>query len=124
MWHSETDLSAKEASKLYLRLCKQESVPAEQHGHVAAFHSELCGRYPEIDTLPEEEVDTCPWSYAHDKPGFHVIMCLNYGGELEIASQFVMDLAAKHGLVCFDPQGPNVYLPPDLKPGRSRFRFW
>ena len=124
VWQSETVLSAKEALSLYLKLCKQEWIPTEHHHDVAAFYSELCNRYPEIDTLPEDQLDRCPWSCAHDRSGLHVIMCMNYGDELEKAAQFVTDLAAKHGLICFDPQGPNVYLPPNPKPKRSRFRFW
>jgi hypothetical protein len=69
---------------------------------------------PEIDTLPDDELDRCPWSCAHDRSGHHIIMCLNYGDQLQ----------ARHDLLCFDPQGPNVYLPPGLKPKRSRFQLW
>jgi hypothetical protein len=51
-------------------------------------------------------------------------MCLNYGDQLQEAALFVIKLAARHDLICFDPQGPNVYLPPGLKPKRSRFQLW
>jgi hypothetical protein len=126
VWHSEAALSQKEALEVYRKLCKQEWIPTGQHPSIAAFYDDLCGRYPEIDTLPEAEVDSCPWSCAHDKSGLHVIMCMNYGDELETAAQFIMEIAAKHGLICFDPQGPNVHLPPDMTapPKRTRFRFW
>jgi hypothetical protein len=124
VWHGDTVLSVKEASAVYLRLCKQKWIPTERHPSVDAFYGELCGRYPEIDTLPEDEADECPWSCAHDRSGLHVIICMNYGEHLGEAAQFVIDLAATHRLICFDPQGPNLYLPPNLKPKRSRFRFW
>src|ERR1035438_7243682 len=78
---------------------------------------------PEIDTLPDDELDRCPWSCAHDRSGHPIIMCLNYGDQLQEAALFVINLAARHDLICFDPQGPNVYLPPGLKPKRSRFQL-
>lgn len=124
VWQWDTELSAKEALKLYQKLCTQECVPSEQSPNVAAFYTELCARYPEIDDLPEEEVDGCPWSCAHDKSGQHLIMCMNYGDSLESTAQWIIGLAAKHNLVCFDPQGTNVYQPPNLKPKRSGFKFW
>ena len=58
-------------------------MPTERDQAVEAFYTELTGRYPEIDTLPEDKLDSCPWSCAHDKSGFYVIMGLNYGGRLE-----------------------------------------
>jgi len=124
VWHSETALSANEALKPYRKLCKSEWVPTGQQPSVAPFYAELCDRYPEIDALTEEELDSCPWSCAHDKSGLHVITCMNSGNELEGAAKFVIDLAAKHQLICFDPQGPNVYVLADLKTKPSRFRFW
>jgi hypothetical protein len=120
LWHSETAISRDEALKLYGALCKREWMPTGEHPGVVAFYQELCSRYPEIDTLPESELERCPRSCTHDKSGRHVITCMNYGDELEPAPQFVTELASRHGLICFDPQGPNVYLPPN----RSRFRFW
>lgn len=124
VWHSDEALSVKEALKFYLKLCRQEAIVNEQHPGMAAFYSELCERYPEIDTLSEDQVDHCPWSCAHQRSDLSVIICMNYGDELEKAAQYVIDLAAKYSLVCFDPQGPNLYAPPNLQPKKSRFRFW
>src|ERR1039457_4640242 len=54
-WHGETALSVKDAADLYLKLCKQEWTPTEWHASVEAFYVELCSRYPEIDTLSDDE---------------------------------------------------------------------
>jgi hypothetical protein len=51
-------------------------------------------------------------------------MCLNYGDQLEEAALFVTRLAARHDLICYDPQGQKVHSPPGLKPKRSRFQLW
>jgi hypothetical protein len=124
VWHGETIVSVKDAADLYLKLCKQEWTSTEWYASVEAFYVELCSRYPEIDTLSDDELDRCPWSCAHDRSGHHIIMCLNDGDQLEEAALFVTRLAARHDLICFDPQGQKVYLPPGLKPKRSRFQLW
>ena len=124
VWRGETSVSDKEAADLYLKLCKQEWTPLEWHASIDAFYVELCSRYPEIDTLSDDELDRCPWSCAHDRSGQHIVMCLNYGDQLEEAALFVTRLAARHDLICFDPQGQKVYSPLGLKPKRSRFQLW
>jgi hypothetical protein len=124
VWHGETSVSDKEAADLYLKLCKQEWTPTEWHPSVDAFYVELCSRYPEIDTLPDDKLDRSPWSCAHDRSGHHVIMCLNYGDQLEEAALFITRLATRHDLICYDPQEEKVYSPPGLKSKRSRFQLW
>jgi hypothetical protein len=120
----ETTVTVKDAADLYLKLCKQEWTSTEWYASVEAFYVELCSRYPEIDTLPDDKFDNCPWSCAHDRSGHHIIMCLNYGDQLEEVAMFVTRLAARHDLICYDPQGQKVYSPPGLKPKRSRFQLW
>ena|ERR1035438_8686496 len=58
VWDGETTVSVKDAADL--KLCKQESTPTEWYASVEAFYVELCSRYPEIDTLPDGELDGCP----------------------------------------------------------------
>ena len=124
VWHGETSVSDKEAADLYLKLWEQEWTPTEWYASVEAFYVELCSRYPEIATLPDDELERCPWSCAHDTSGHHVIMYLNYGDQLEEVVRFVTRLAARHDLICYDPQEQRVYSPPGLKPKRSRFQLW
>jgi hypothetical protein len=124
IWHSERALSVEEAGELYVKLCEQEWIPIADSPAIEAFYQELCGAYPEIDTLPEDQVDDCPWSCAHDRSGLHVIVSMSWGERTNPVAQCVVELAERHGLVCYDPQGPDVYLPLHLKPKKSRFRFW
>jgi hypothetical protein len=124
VWHSERPITVEEAGDLYLKLCKQEWVPIEESPAVEAFYRESCGKYPEIDMLPEDQVDESPFSCAHDRSGLHVLVAISYGQRTTPVAQYVVELAEKHGLICYDPQGPDVYLPPHLKPKASRFRFW
>jgi hypothetical protein len=122
--YSETPVTVDEAHELYVKLCEQTWVPTKEAPAVEAFYRELCGTYPEIDTLPDDQVHDCPWSCAHDRSGLHVIIAMSWGERTSPVVRFVVDLAERHDLICYDPQGPKVYLPPSLKPKRSRFRFW
>jgi hypothetical protein len=124
VWHSDKALSVEEAGELYMKLCEQTWIPIEEHLAVESFYRELCRTYPEIDTFSADEVDDCPWSCAHDRSGFHVLIAMSYGDRTTAVAQFVVDLAKKHDLICYDPQGPDVYLPPSLVPKRSKLRFW
>ncbi|MEO8052262.1 MAG: hypothetical protein ABI833_17775 [Acidobacteriota bacterium] len=127
VWYSDKPVTVEESGGLYLKLCNQEWVPTDENPLIESFYQELCRTYPEIDTLPENQVDECPWSCAHDRSGLHVLMCMGWGGKTTKVAEYIVELAAKNGLVCYDPQGPDVYLPPSLKlqtPTRSRFRLW
>ena len=119
----ETSYEIAHAGDSYVKLCEQKWIPVGENAAVDAFYKELTSRYPEIDTVPEEELYNCPWSCAHDRSGLHVLMAMAWSRCAEIAP-VVLDLAAKHGLVCYDPQESKVHLPSQLKPRPSRFRSW
>ena len=74
VWYGDRTWTVDEAGDLYVKLCEQTWIPTEEHASVQAFYEALCCAYPEIDTLPEAEVDECPWSCAHDRSGFHVLV--------------------------------------------------
>lgn len=82
-----------------------------------AFYKELTTRWPEIDTVPEEEFDNmnyCPWSCALPHSGMAVVMACVWSMAEEVEA-FVKDLAKKHGLVFFGPQADTVSLPGQLR---------
>lgn len=118
VWKSTTAISDDEASAQYLALRDEESVESEFHDKVYAFYSRLTLRYPEVEMVPEEELDACPWACGLDFTGGHVIMAIRP----EMSEKVVADvrvLAAHHELVCFDPQAGKVHLPPRLRAQRE-----
>src|ERR1017187_6406166 len=123
VWYSDEPLTDEDAGDLYVKLCEQRWIPVEESAAVDAFYAELTSRYPEIDSIPEEELENCPWSCAHDRSGLHVLMAITWSRCVEIAP-VVLKVAARHGLVCYDPQESKVHLPSHLKPRPSRFRSW
>ncbi|MDH5559011.1 MAG: hypothetical protein OEZ03_16815, partial [Alphaproteobacteria bacterium] len=87
-----------------------EMIPA-----VAAFLADLKTRYPDIDDVAEGEVADNPWSGGFDVGQGHVAMTIRPARAPEVAP-FVVELATRHGLVCFDPQdGGIVAAPPGIR---------
>jgi hypothetical protein len=84
---------------------------------IATFYEELIRHWPEIDTVPEDEIDNkeyCPWSCALNRSGMAVVMpCVWSMADKVVA--FVEALARKHGLVLFNSQSGTVSLPEHLK---------
>jgi len=87
-------------------------------GRVYAFYSSLTDRYPEIEMLPEDELDACPWACGIDFSVGHVIMAIQLEKSAKILPH-VLALAGQHELVCYDPQAGKVHLPPRLRPAMS-----
>ena len=110
VWHSDLPPDDEQAGDLYVKLCEERWVPAEENPATLAFYNELSARYPEIDDVSEEDLDDCPWSCAHDRPGLHVLMAIRWSKYGEV-TPVVYELAGRHGLVCYNPQEGKVILP-------------
>jgi hypothetical protein len=123
VWHGELPLDDDQAGDLYVKLCEERWVPIEENAATLAFYNELSARYPEIDDVPEEDLDECPWSCAHDRSGLHVLMAMRWSKYSEVAP-VVYELAEKHGLICYNPQEGKVMLPNKLKLNTKQKRPW
>lgn len=117
------ELDSEAASELYGALCegadpeaRTELVPSPR---VAAFMAELSARYPDLDTLPESELDDSPWSSGFDKSEYHAIFNIRWSAA-EATSALLIELAHRHGLAVFDPQDEAIHHPP--RP--AWWKFW
>jgi hypothetical protein len=72
---------------------------------LGAFYGEILERYPDL-TL--ENVDESPWSTPVWRTGEGVICSFAHSRHAEV-SGFLLDLASRHGLVCFDPQSQRAH---------------
>lgn len=109
IWHSEKSVSSDEASRIYASLCRQEkphraltASPA-----VSAFFEELTGVWPDTSARKTSE---SPWAHALQHSADHVLLSCEWTRAEEVFT-LVQQLAEKHGLVFFDPQSEEVYLP-------------
>lgn len=83
------------------------------HESVRRFVTDLAADYPQIDDLPEEKLDDCPWSCGFDWGTRWVIMSMVWSRCQEMA-KIIFQLSRQHGLALFDPQTELVYLPDDV----------
>jgi hypothetical protein len=113
VWFPYERLSNKEASQLYVGLCEGSVEIPQAHPAIEAFYKELVARHPEIDTVPDEQIDDldlCPWSVAFDRSPGHIIMCCVWS-KADYVSKLLTSLAQKHGLALYDPQSERVMYP-------------
>jgi hypothetical protein len=118
VWYPDRYLTSEESGRRYVHLCKGDASDVVEHPAVSAFYEELVAKHPEIDDVPEDRIDDhdyCPWSIMmHRSPG-HVIMC-SIWSRAEYVRAFVAELAARHGLVLYDPQEGVSIFPESAKP--------
>ena len=118
VWNSPTAISDDEAAARYLALSEEKSVEPDFDSSVYNFYCGLINLFPEVETVPEDELDSCPWACGIEIGADHVIMAIQIEQAQKIIGQIV-SLAAKYELICFDPQAGKVYLPPRLEPKRA-----
>ena len=102
-----------QAAERYIALGAGNLAGVEANHAVAAFLSELTRQYPQMDDVPEDQIDDCPWSAAFDVSDGHIILPIAWSRCVEMAP-VILALAEKHGLMVYDPQSDNVFLPPQL----------
>ena len=122
VWYSSQPLTVAEAEACF------SAFPGNENGNgtrspngqaamderLVRFVDELTSRYPQIDDVADDEIDACPWSLTFDFSPTHVKMPVMWTRAEEIAT-VVMEIAERHGLVCYDPQSRKIHLPPGLR---------
>lgn len=82
--------------------------PSDDIGIVA---EELRSRWP--DEYDEQPPDDCPWAdMPFDQSDRLLAIHIRWGAD-DRAIAAIYALAKRHGLVLYDPQGPDVFLPTD-----------
>jgi hypothetical protein len=114
VWSSNSRVVGSRAGQIYERLCRGERPPDLQpDSNIGVFYRELTSRWPEIDSVPDEQVDdkdVCPWSSALDHSDVHVLMSCVWPAAEKVYG-VVQQLAQKHGLVTYDPQSDEMHAP-------------
>jgi hypothetical protein len=105
-------LTADEARDVYLRLSDEEdwSQWLKEDARVDRFVSEIRQRWPDINDLPDDEVDDSPWSVGFDVSPAHLIVSFVWSTADQAVPAFI-EVALRHGLYVFDPQEDALILP-------------
>ncbi|MEU5876051.1 hypothetical protein [Spirillospora sp. NPDC047279] len=116
VWREEHPVTAEQALLKYRWLMgaeewsgpEPEMFPDER---VGTFHAEILNVYPPLNDVAEGE---SPWSMdPFEMPDNYVSLCMGFS-EAQNASPTIIELAMRHGLVCFDPQVSRVHNPPEI----------
>lgn len=116
VFHTEKPHSDDDGIDRYMAYGQEDDLSPwiEPNPRVAAFLADLTAQYPDIDDVPEQNVDECPWAAGFDASEGHVVMPMVFSWA-ERMYPIITGLAEKHGLVCFDPQeGKIVAAPPGI----------
>src|SRR5260370_1074011 len=126
VWFPDRRLDDAEAGRVYRRLCDGVTDDIVPNPAIDAFYEDLTAKHPEIDDIPEEEIDNhdlCPWSIKLDRSPGHVIMPCVWS-KADYVDQLVRTLARKHGLAVYDPQAGRIIYPEESPRGRSKSPWW
>ena len=107
VWYSSVPVNAAAALAHYQKLGDGNLDGGESSPSVRKFYSELNKLYKSLDA---DDGDESPWSVDPDISKHHVAMCITYSSVNEVVPM-IAALAAKHGLVFYDPQSNSVINP-------------
>ena len=104
-WHEDRSIRTSSALAIYRGLVAGQLELVQPHAAVGRFYEELRERHPGLGDA--EVVDDCPWHAAHVATARHVLVSIRWPWVAALRP-FLLELAARHGLVTFDPQIPVV----------------
>ncbi|WP_148616375.1 hypothetical protein [Nocardioides rubriscoriae] len=119
----ESDAAAAETYELVMSRFESEDNPAEPTPRIRAYVEALLSRWPDLDADAGEESPwaDCPLMSNADGDAVYFSMVWTRAEE---DSEFAAEVAAQHGLVCFDPQAESLRPPVGSAAGGSSRRWF
>ncbi|MBX3472891.1 MAG: hypothetical protein KF754_00735 [Planctomycetes bacterium] len=114
VWHADKPLSLGAAGELFDRVSEGKDPGLKPAPAMKAFFNQLLLRYPTLDNWPTEDVTECPWE---EQPRFspqYLIFTL-MAAHSEQLEAVIVDMALEHGMTVYDPQTPDLHMPPSLE---------
>ncbi|MFD7023431.1 hypothetical protein [Promicromonospora sukumoe] len=101
------DASDEDVRAQALRCRQLDHVEGDLDPRIVAFYEDLRAVFP--DSGPASGSDDAPWASTPIDVGIdHVLMCLRYGHVGDVVVGLVLELAALHELVIYNPQGDEI----------------
>lgn len=112
VWEGHTPSTNADALAIYRRvLARMQASPREEPTPaIRAYVDALLAKWPDLD---EPDGDDSPWNSApliNEASGDAIYFGMVWS-QAEQASEFAVQVAADHGLVCFDPQAEELRRP-------------
>lgn len=114
VWHAEKPLSLGAAGELFDRIIEGKGVETRTQPSMKVFFNQLLKRYPTLDHWPDEDVTECPWA---EQPRFNpqYLLFTMLPAHIETLEAVIIDMALDNGLTVYDPQTPDLHMPPQLE---------
>jgi hypothetical protein len=107
-------ITSVEAEAVYRELCVGDESHVRPHPAVNGFLADLVLVYPELSRIPASQTEESAWTQDFDVSSAHVLMFIKWSRANDVWP-IVAELAPRHGLVCYNPQGRFVLYPPELQ---------
>lgn len=104
-------VTANQAERICHQLAEGDQFATTPSPRIFEFAGELIERYPRLEDLDLVGLEDSPWRMSPDVSSERVILCMGFAQAAEISPE-ILELASRHGLVCYDPQaGPDADAP-------------
>jgi hypothetical protein len=110
VWYSDQKIPDEKGIELYKKIHRGQTDSLTPNKNIEKFFTELTSRYAPLEEVLYGDVEHSVWACAFDKSDRHVVMFIRADGlekSFEIwkhVATTIVELANKHGLICFDPQ--------------------
>ena len=111
LWHATgtQPVTADQAKTICDQLACDQDDAITPNAAVLAFHEDVLSRFPRLETLPNPE--DSPWNMNPDATASRAILCMAYS-TAAATIPVILDLAARHALICYDATTGTVHNPP------------
>ncbi|MFY0676065.1 MAG: hypothetical protein JXR18_02155 [Neptuniibacter sp.] len=120
-------VSAAEVRDVYLGSCAGEYVSWSSSASLEIFISKLEKKYPDLDSLSEEQVDSSPWACGFSKGTGFIIVSMSFSRAAEVGN-YIWALLEENELIVFDPQADKAYIGnselPETLEAKKWWQFW
>jgi hypothetical protein len=118
LWKAPVVSGPEEAHALVERFLERDDPDAfVASDDIGRFFEDLTSQYPPVETFDAEALRTgaSPWAESPERSDRHVLLTIRWSAPGAVVDT-VAELARMHGLVLYDPQGPDVH-----PPGEERY---
>ncbi|WKD31717.1 hypothetical protein [Streptomyces xanthophaeus] len=111
-WWEEHLITPAEAARKYNAMVEGDTGVGREHPALGVFYGELISQFPD---LTEENFEVSPWAASLYRTSECVIVSISYPRQREV-SDYLLGLAGRSGITCYDPQSEKVYFPEGENP--------
>jgi hypothetical protein len=128
LFSTKVGTTNEEVAAYYVTCCEGEVLDASADRALECAFAEISECYPDLDALSDDQVDDSPWSCGFEKGPRHLFMYMRWSRS-EDMSEFISQVAGKHDVILFDPQGSDSFrgkkkLPSSAKKSRPWWKIW